>query len=262
MAAGVHEVPGQGQVGRVTGEPVQLGQGHLDQRVPAHAVALARPEGLPQLAHGPAGDADQPVVVPGPDLGDGGLGQRPDVEDLVVVGQVAEAGRGVPGDLLERVEVAVGVLGVPDQAGDLPLPGGQLRVGAAGLLPGQRLQPLVDLAVLEHRSAVAAPLPGAGRLEVLEAARRFQLLGAHRDRGLPVDPLPLRPQSAGDRRVPQRQRPQHGPRRRGRIHRSWPSPGLAIALAHRHSASLSDPSSGVGPLVRNLRKPYSVICRM
>ena len=165
MPAGVDEVAGQGQFIRVAGEPVQLGQGQLDQRVPAHAVAAARAERRVQLGHGAPGGGDQPVVVAGAHLGHRGLGQRPDVEDLVVDGQVTEAVGLGAGDLFEGVEVAVAVLGVADQAGDLALPGGELRVLGPGLLPGQRLQPLVDLAVLVDRAVILAVRPAAAALK-------------------------------------------------------------------------------------------------
>src|SRR6202020_1688550 len=128
--------------------------------------------------------------------------------------------------------VTVGFLRVPDQGGGLTLPGGELRILLAGPLPGQGLQPLVDLAVLEDPAVIGPVLPGRGGLEVLEAARRLQLLGADRDRGLPVDPLPLGPEAAGDRRIAEWQRPQDGPRGLRRIDWSWP------LLPHGTSASL------------------------
>src|ERR1700691_885345 len=92
------------------------------------------------------------------------------------------------GYLHKRVEIAIGLLGVGDEAADISLPPCKLLRGTARLLPGERLKAFIDLAVLITLPVVLAWVVRSRSFKVLEAPCSFKLVGADRDSDLSVDP--------------------------------------------------------------------------
>ena len=75
VAAGLDEPLGLVEVGRRTGFPIQLDQGHLDHRVAVDVHSLVVAEGRDQVVGELDRDVQERTVAGAADLGDGGLDQ-------------------------------------------------------------------------------------------------------------------------------------------------------------------------------------------
>ena len=159
-AALVGELAGQLEVGGGAGLAVELSQRGLDDRMPVER-SLAAGELAYQVIGQAHGHAEQPTVSGAAAEGDRGLDQVPGAVHLVAPGQP-----GIPrltAHLEVGVQVAVGVLGLLEQGGDLSRERGELGVfgifgsTAVRQLPADRLQGLVDVRIHEHRPVVSGP---------------------------------------------------------------------------------------------------------
>ena len=73
MATPLHEDAGELQVTLPTGGAIELHEGHLDLRVPAHELPPAWTELTPDAVDEPFGDAQEPIVAETSLPGDGRL---------------------------------------------------------------------------------------------------------------------------------------------------------------------------------------------
>src|SRR3954463_12094859 len=86
----------------------------------------------------------------------------PGAVQFVAGGKVREPGGAPRSYLDERVQVAIRLLRLSDQRGDLRLIRGQSLRRLQRLLPGNPLEPFIDVRVDEHR-ALVLPFAPAGR---------------------------------------------------------------------------------------------------
>ena len=103
------------------------------------------------------------------------------------------------------VEIAVGPLGLLDEADRLVQVGAQRLIRMGGERVGAGLGPLVDVAIVEHEADVASRLARHDPAEVLQARR--QLIPLVGQRRLDQRPLPARPEGVDDAELRKRKRP-------------------------------------------------------
>ena len=242
MPAPAGERVGELEVAALSGLPVQLDERHLDHGMPVGPRLGPAAELLVHEVGEAAGDRQQPLVARRPRECDGGLGEVPEAVELVAHLQVAPAPGGIL-DLAPRVQVAVGHLRGGDELDRLGREPLELGRGLASELPGEGLEPLVDVGVAEDHPAAFAGRPPCGDAEVLERAVPLELLGAAQEGHVVVDALAVAEKPAGHADVGGVDRPElqarfsgwhdapdHVPRNR---HRSAPLP------VHDRSASRS-----------------------
>ena len=185
-------------------------------------VAPVGPRAASTRVGGLAGDREQPVVAQRAVPRDRRLDQVPDAVQLVAELEilVLPAGRD---DLDERVQVAVVALRGLDRLDRLVGHPRDVRVRSAAELPGDALQPLVDVRVEERERPVEHDPDGLvvaagarGEAHVHEVAELDQLVEHVRQRPLAVHAQAVGPEPAGDRHVlaAERVEPGDGGRRR------------------------------------------------
>ena len=182
---------GQRQVARVAGVPGELDERRLDLRMAVEArLAALVPEPLDGQVGEAAGDLEH-VLAPG-SAGDrdGGLDQVAGAVQLVALLEVPPALLGVHA-LDPGVQVAVVLLGRPQQSDRVVEERAPPGVAGATGLPADRLEHLVEVGVGEPQ---AAELGGRRRVgdaaEVVEVAARLEPGDAVVDRRGPVELLP------------------------------------------------------------------------
>ena len=160
------------------------------------------------------GHLEQPGLAGGPAVRHRGLDQVAGAVQLVAVLQMRVPG--TAGDLDPGVEVAVRLLGLGQQRGDVTRERAHARLGRPAHLPADRLERLVHVGVHEGRAAVArAAHPGPvrarlghgrarargraadGQLQVSQVPGGVQLAHGQRQAGRPVALLPVGQQAAG-----------------------------------------------------------------
>ena len=96
MAAGVHEMTGQGQIGPLTRLSVELDKRHLDHRMPLQAGVQIGAEGGDEMIGSPARHAEQVRVAHGAMRSDRRLDEVAVAVELVAHRLVLVAARGGP----------------------------------------------------------------------------------------------------------------------------------------------------------------------
>ena len=215
-AAHVEEEPGEVLDVRAVGEAVQLHERHLDHRMPAGGVAQIRPEDAAEVIDDPQGDGQQLLLAGAAGQGDRGLDQVPVAVELMVPGHVRVALLGGVAQRVHAVEIAVLLLGGGDPAGDLLGHPAQFGVVLAAELVGDRLEPLVDVRVLEDHAGRFALLRTADDAEVAERAGGLELLVPRAEPGGAVALLSGVPEAVGDAGVAGSEGSQGSARLRGR----------------------------------------------
>ena len=126
-----------------------------------------------------------------------GLEQVACAVELVPHLQVRPPPRGVE-DLAPAVEIAVRLLGGRDELRRLAREALELRRRLAPELPGERLEPLVDVRVAEDHAAPLARRPSRRDPQVVERSGALELLRTAKKRDFPVHPLAVREQPVPD----------------------------------------------------------------
>jgi hypothetical protein len=185
VAADVDEGFGLLQVGPFARLSVELDQGQLDFRVAIGPGPLGLAGGA-ELGHHvvgeAAGDPQQGIGAGGAAVGDGGLEEVAGAVELVEVDVGPALAGAIAGEV--RVQVAVRPLGGGDR-GDGGLDVGRQRgvgAGMGGKGPARRLQPLVEVGVVEEAAVVGAVDLAGRAVEIVQAAGRLDLLPLGRDR--------------------------------------------------------------------------------
>jgi hypothetical protein len=220
VPASLDEMTGELQVAGGAGLPVQLHEGHLDERMPIQLRALARAEGSGQEIAEADRDLQQLPVPGGPMMGNGRLDKVPGAVELVAPGQVRESGGAARGHLDVRIDVTVGLLRRDDEGGRLRLFSGQVRRRFPALFPGDRLQPLVSVRVNEQWALERALILAGRTKQVAERPAFAQPAKAGGYGSRPVYLLPPRPEPADDPAGGKRQGTEGGRRVSGQPHRS------------------------------------------
>ena len=250
VPSAVEEDPRLLDVALLPQRPAQLHQAHLDLRMPAQARRRVGTERGAHVVGGPPGDVHQLVRARGPQPGHRGLQQVPRAVQLVPRLQVA-----VPGLLshvpVTGVQIAVGVLGAAHARGEPAHGVVHLSPPGAPVLPGQRLQQLVDLGVGEAPARPVAPgrTPGDA-VEVGQPARPLHPVLAVVERGGGVGVLHRGPEAGPEVDLAEPERADPAP---GRHHRSaaervrrddWLMDG------HTRSSEWCGRNAGLGGLTR------------
>ena len=214
-----------------------------DRTLPGAAGA----ETIDQAIGKPAGDPEQLIAAGHPMMGHRRLKQVPGAVKLVVVSEVREPERPLLAAVV-GVEVAVRLLRGLDQVDRCAI-----RLSVSGLdavdeIPTRGFDPLVRVAVPEHRGLDRRRFSPGRNEEVVERVALPELVPACRDARRGDDRLALLEQAFGQRDVPDPYGPEPGMRTlsgvdQGCVHRSvgsLSSPGNAIGIAGpRRSASRS-----------------------
>jgi hypothetical protein len=190
------------QVGPFARLSVELDQGQLDLGVAVGPGALGlrgRAELGDDVVGEAAGDGEQLVGAGRAAVGDGGLEEVAGAVELVEVDIGPALAGAVAGEV--GVEVAVRPLGGGDR-GDGGLDVGRQRgvgAGMGGKGPARRLQPLVEVGVVEEAAVVGAVDLAGRAVEIVQAAGRLDLLPLGRDRDPAVALQAGRPEGVLDR---------------------------------------------------------------
>ena len=101
-------------------------------------------------------------------------------------------------DLAPAVEIAVRLLCRGDKLGRFARVALERGRRLAAELPGDRLEPLVDIRVAEHHAPTLTRDASRGDAQVVERPGALELLGTSKKRDLPVHPLAVRQQAVAD----------------------------------------------------------------
>ncbi len=192
------------EVAAVAGDPVQLGERRLDLGVPADRRDAAGPEDVADVVGG-AHRRDGEVVAgaEGARRGHPGLDQVAVGVELVAPFQVAVAGL-LAGPPEVGVQVPVRLLRGQHPGDDRPVALFHLRVAGAAVLPGHRLEELVDLGVGEFPPAAFL----RWRREVAQPAGLLQPVFDVGEGPRPVGLLALLPETFAQGHLAQAERSQ------------------------------------------------------
>ena len=177
--------------------PVQLDERDLDLWMAVGAGVGALAEHLVDQVGEATGDREEGRVSRRSRGRDSRLEEVACAVELVAHLQVGPPPRGVD-DLAPAVEIAVRLLRGGDELRRLAREALELGRRLAPELPGDRLEPLVDVGVAEDHAAPLARRPSRRDPQVVERPGALELLRAAKKRDLPVHPLALREQPVPD----------------------------------------------------------------
>jgi hypothetical protein len=201
--------------------PVELDEGDLDLGMSVGALLRPVAEDIVDQVGEATGDREEGRVARRPIERDAGLDQVTSAVEFVAHLEIGPTPYGVD-ELAPRVQVAVGLLSRADEVDRLARERLELRRRLPPELPGDRLEPLVDVGVAEHHPPpLALDTPG-GDAEVVERPGALEFLGTEKKRELPVHPLAVREQPAQDPHLGRVERPEPDARDRGRRHAPEP----------------------------------------
>jgi hypothetical protein len=214
-AAAAGELVRELEVAAIGGLAVQLDERDLDLRMPVGAAVRFGAEGVDEQIREAARDPEEAGRASA-SRSDPRLDQVTGTVELMSHLEVAPGLAAI--ELPVAVQVAVGLLRRSDELGRFAREPLELPVRLARGLPGERLEPFVDVGVAEDHAAPCARRPAGGDAQVLERPCPLELLRAPEKRHLAVDPLPLAEKSANDPHPGRVERPEPHPRRRCRRH--------------------------------------------
>ena len=195
VAATTRELVCELEVAAIRRLAVELDECDLDLRVAVRPGIRVGAEDVDEQIRKAARDLEEARRA-GPCRGDSGLDQVASGVELVSHLEIAPALAAV--ELPVAVQVAVRLLGGRDELRRLARKPLELRVRLALGLPGERLEPLVDVRVAEDHAPALARHSSRRDPQIVECPGALELLGTVEKRDLPVHPLAVCEQPVPD----------------------------------------------------------------